>query len=61
MADPRPVGPNTVATQGATEGATTPQDRIAALAVAFDYEAPRVVSMPLDGTRRIFPVYMGNQ
>ncbi len=34
--------------------------RLAALRALMPYEAPQVVSLPLGGTRRIFPVYMGN-
>lgn len=34
--------------------------RVESLRKLMPYEAPEVVSMPLGGTKRIFPVYMGN-
>ncbi len=34
--------------------------RVESLRNLMPYEAPEVVSMPLGGSKRIFPVYMGN-
>lgn len=37
-----------------------PEARLAALRALMPYEEPQVVSLPLGGSPRIFPVYMGN-
>lgn len=40
--------------------ATDALSRIEVICKGVSYEAPAVVTLPLGGARRVFPVYMGN-
>lgn len=40
--------------------ATEALSRIEVICKGVSYETPAVVTLPLGGARRVFPVYMGN-